>query len=345
MNFRKIILSMTLISVSMLGISAQALQLNTVEKITIFGDSLSDVGYMNNTPEGFLPAGKRPTYTTPRGHVWPYYFSRNLAQGGINPNTRTLFDSNDSYVSRGGSSSGRDFAAGAATTDKNITMFDNHYTAPKAIRQVDYYLDSVRQKAKPNELYIIWIGVNNIGYAALTSLDPKKVVAATQTAIHDNLTMVKKLHDAGAKHILIIGMFDIGKLPTITQIPVIGDKKIVSDTVSSVATWYNAQLKDELAMLRDSAGNKIPVMFYNPEGIMDTIVNDVNEKGSYTLDNLMINNVKGVQCSGGALASLQCENQTPDSEHYMFADMVHPSDVMHRIFAKKLEQYLATTKD
>lgn len=342
MDFRKIVLSITLTSLSMLGISAYALQLNTVERITVFGDSLSDRGYMNNTPEGFLPADKRPTYTTPNGHVWVYYLGKMLSQN-INTNNTTAFDEHDNYVK--GDIAGRDYAAGGATTNSNVTLFDDHYTAPNGLRQVNHYLKYVSEKANPNELYIIWIGVNNIGYAALTSLDPKKVVAATQTAIHDNLTMVKKLHDAGAKHILVIGMFDIGKLPTITQIPVIGDKKIVSDTVTSVATWYNAQLKDELDMLRNSAGNKIPVMFYNPEGIMDTIVNDVKEKGSYTLDNLMINNVKGVQCNGGPLASLQCEDQTPDSEHYMFADTVHPSNMMHQIFAKKLERYLETAKD
>ncbi|MAZ77441.1 MAG: hypothetical protein CMF39_02040 [Legionellaceae bacterium] len=341
MKLKIIIQSIVFIGASIFSFTSYGLQLNVVNRIVIFGDSLSDMGYMNNSPAGFLPEGKAPTYTTPGGHVWAYYLAKTLGHPE-STNNSTLFGEGDDYVKKTDQSVGRDWAAGGATTNVNVTVIAQHFIAPSVERQVDHFLDSVGHHPDPEMLYIIWAGVNNISYATRT-LDPEKIVAAAQEAIDDNLKMVKKLYNDGARHILVIGMPDIGQTPLVIK-ATLGNKSL-AEIVSAVALWYNDQLSQGLDTLEDADGKKIPVMFYNPFDMMDNIIKTVKEKGSYTLDNLMINDVTDEACKGDFYGSLKCLNHVPDSEHYMFADAIHPSDVTHQIIAKELEKYLETAKD
>lgn len=342
MKLKTIIQSIVFISASIFSLTSYALQLNLVNRIVVFGDSLSDMGYMNNSPTGFLPEGKAPTYTTPGGHVWPYYLAKTLGHP-VSTNNSTLFGEGDDYVKKTDHSVGRDWAAGGATTNTDISVIPQHYIAPSVERQVDYFLSSVEHRPDPEMLYVIWAGVNNISYAAITTLDPEKIVAAAQQAIDDNLRIVKKLYNAGARHILVIGMPDIGQTPLAIK-TTLGNKSL-AEIISSIALWYNDELSQDLHTLENSEGKKIPVMFYNPFDMMDNIIKTVKEKGSYTLDNLMINNVTDEACKGDLYGSLKCLNHVPNSEHYMFADAIHPSDVTHQIIAKELEKYLETAKD
>ena len=72
---------------------------------------------------------------------------------------------------------------------------------PRVTQQIDEYLSSRGDRADPNALYTIWGGVNDVADSLLN--DPTKAQVHMLAASAVNVAQVRRLQEAGARHILL----------------------------------------------------------------------------------------------------------------------------------------------
>lgn len=148
-----------------------------VNKIYVFGDSLSDVGAVFRATGGMYPPS--PTYFQGRysnGRVWVEYLADRLHL-------------NSSQINN--------FAYGGATT-----VSDRNSLVPGLLTQVQSFTQKHRQTL-PNALYVLWAGAND--YLQGTS---------SATVPVENVTLaIASIANIGAKNILVANLPDLGQLP------------------------------------------------------------------------------------------------------------------------------------
>ena len=150
-----------------------------VNRIVVFGDSLSDTGNLYNLTNSSLPS--QPGWYAGRfsnGPVWVEY----LAESASVP----LYN----------------WAFGGAT------VLENKIPIPRLNQQVDSwqaYMRSAKYYSAKNTLFVLWIGANDITAAAGN-------VPALSADVESG---VKKLIDLGARRFLILNLPDIAKSPEV----------------------------------------------------------------------------------------------------------------------------------
>jgi phospholipase/lecithinase/hemolysin len=165
---------------------------HTPKTVYIFGDSMSDTGNgYARFYDVFTSFGLKlypPFYAVPRwsnGLMWPDYLGATLGLT-IKPEVNA----------------GTNYAIGGSTISP-----ENYYNVRREMSgfaQVDQFL-ATYQHAHPNAVYIVWLGVNDI--------DPP--ASFTEWNYEQLVTMVGRLHAAGARNFLIPNLVDIGTLPLI----------------------------------------------------------------------------------------------------------------------------------
>lgn len=148
-----------------------------IDKLVVFGDSLSDIGTVFRATGGMYPPN--PPYYQGRysnGLVWVEYLAQrlDLPERKIN-----------------------NFACGGATTGSDINSL-----VPGLLTQVQSFTRT-QQQALPNTLYVLWAGANDyLQGASSTSIPVENVTKA-----------IALLIDVGAKKILVANAPDLGQLP------------------------------------------------------------------------------------------------------------------------------------
>lgn len=276
---------------AVLALSAEA-RADGYSNTYFFGDSLSDAGAF----APFLPPGAG-RFTTNPGPVW----AENLA---------AALGTDGSTVTAGGTN----FAQGGA----RVTNLPGYpAAAPTGLAtpirtQIDTYL-ALRGRADPEALYSVWGGANDLFVALESSLNPLADVAASAS---DLVAAIGTLKAAGARHVLVPTMPDVGATPFGVSI---GPGSAAGVTLLSGA--YNQFLFNGLAA---SGLEVIPLDTFS---LLREVAADPPRYG--------FSNVTERAC--GATPSLLCTTAAlvaPDADRsYLFADDVHPSSGGHRVIA------------
>ncbi|KAK3824624.1 MAG: GDSL lipase/esterase [Benniella sp.] len=157
--------------------------------MVIFGDSFSDSGNVFRLTNGAWPVSERyPDGQFSNGHVWAGWVAKDT----------TLNMSN--------------FALGGATTDSTVVQ---GYTGPKVDIPVRGFIQQIEELYLPNRpplddatkdstLFVVCFEGNDFLFDA--NISTETVLANIERGIH-------RLVEVGAKHILVVGDYDIGRLP------------------------------------------------------------------------------------------------------------------------------------
>jgi thermolabile hemolysin len=147
----------------------------SIQKLYVFGDSLSDTGAVFRSTYGLYPSN--PPYFQGRfsnGRVWVEYLAEDLNVKQVN-----------------------NFAWGGATTGGDSTVL-----VPGLLSQVETFAQS-HSKATSDELYVLWAGANDYLQGANSSTFPVANIAKA----------IESLARIGAANILVANLPDLGRLP------------------------------------------------------------------------------------------------------------------------------------
>ncbi len=325
---------------------------NPINKIIFFGDSLTDTGNLYKYDSHIMP--KDPPYFQGRfsnNKVWTDY---------LGDYYRDTFKINyDNY------------AVGGATV---VLRAPWKGCLPVSLsEEIDDYLMPYHSspKNRADTLFVIMMGANDYDSEKIQDVN-----SLTDDVVNKLNVDIKKLINNGAQHFLILDVPDLSKTPRILKDPT------QSSRLASVSRLHHDKLMHSLDVLKSQYPNLTFNFISIYEFFNDLITNldKYNQKynthltdattscwtGDYTLKyadedklNSVLQNLKPKQDIHAmtqyilnspslaeaykvgrlqALGVLPCTN--PDM--HIFWDEIHPTTVVHRIFASFIEEKLAT---
>jgi phospholipase/lecithinase/hemolysin len=241
-------------------------------RIIVFGDSLSDTGnFYRMTGNSYPPS---PPYWQGRscnGPLWVEYLAEDLGMSGLE----------DNYA-----------VVGATTGTANL---NDPSPLGGVQNQITLYLSS--HPGDPDALYILWAGHNDVFLALTASYDLAQIVPNT-------INNIRTLWAAGARHILVANLADLGKIPLLVSTE-------ASAPVSSLVASINENLADAL----DGLGAEgVPTISLDAFAFVDAVVADPEQFG--------------FSDATGEGILLYPENPTG----YLFWDEMHPTTQLQHVF-------------
>jgi outer membrane lipase/esterase len=199
------------------------------------------------------------------------------------------------------------------------------------VTQIQNFLTDNGGSFKGNEIVFVMAGANDVFIQAASvgsSYPPASAVAAVQTAASELAAAVKtQIIAKGAQHVTVVNVPDIASTPQVTSIVDPTTRAQTGGLVDTLVTAFNAQLKADLP---DSA-NVLNVDAYAASK------DEVANAAKYNLTN-----VTGTACNllnppNPLASSLVCNASNLNtgvtaSDHYLFADLVHPTPYGHSLF-------------
>jgi outer membrane lipase/esterase len=256
----------------------------TFNNVVAFGDSLSDSGNLHS-----IEPGSQQRFTTNPGEV---AVERVAQHYGF-----TLAPS---------TSGGTDYAWGGARAATDLGPVVSMQT------QVDGYLAANGGHADPHTLYTAWIGANDL-FAAAT--DPANATTIGLTAANAEVATIQKLHDAGARYIVVFNLPDVSKTPSIRG-------TAAASSAGTLGSLYNGVLNAGLGQVGTGI---IPVNTY---ALLNQVIADPARYGFSNVTDTACTTSSSIDCSASTLA-------TPDAAStYLFADGVHPTTAAHAMLAQ-----------
>jgi phospholipase/lecithinase/hemolysin len=198
----------------------------TIDKIVVFGDSLSDNGNISHLLKGKIP--RNPPYFSGRfsdGETWVERVARDMH---LNPESPDQF-SDHAF-------------AGAWGSDENNSDPLSYFTLSSEIDDFLSY-ESTHGASNANHLFVIWIG-NNDYLAGDVSLDIDTAATKTVNAI---MSGMDALIADGARNFLILNITDLGQTPSSVDS---GKDTIKRRTELSLA--HNKKLAAALQRMRET---------------------------------------------------------------------------------------------
>ena len=294
--------------VFLLGFSGSAWGQNFSD-VVVFGDSLSDSGNAGSLQP--LPPGS--SFTTNPDPVWSEIVTETFGASGMND-----------------LAGGPNYAfAGACVNPATPCTFD---LVPTVTEQIAKYFLKSDGRADPNALYVIWGGGNDVADSAAT--DPLNAARHTVTAASVNVAQIRRLQDAGARHVLVFNLPDISKSPYAVNLG-----PVAQGALTQLVTAYNDGLH---AGIRESEDGIIPINVF-------AFTNELVENpGTYGFLN-----ATGTACGepdAGSAVSITCgpegsvypvTDKSGENQQYLFADRSHPSGATHAMIANVVTSTLA----
>lgn len=250
--------------------------------VIVFGDSLTDVGTMYQLTGGAIPPFPYVDGHFSNGPVWVEQMAPRL----------DLVSTLDNNYAVGGAGTGRN----NVNQDKVPPELD----LPGLHDEIDQFLIEVEGQADPDALYIVWAGPNDF-FGDMS--EPEAVMA---TAVNNIVTAVAQLQNAGAEHIVVPNMVDLGQTPYAPD----GGEALLS----YLSLQFNSALGSALGI---SAPRAVQI---NVFPLLSEIVNSAASYG--------FTNVTEPCFDGNSL----CGN--PDD--YLFWDVVHPTTKGHAVLAEAM---------
>lgn len=344
----KKLISAALFAAVMFSSAANALQYSQIGNIYFFGDSLTDSGFNDLWPTvahppsvPTLPPGKAPTFTTFGGYTWAQYIARDIKgtvlpvyPGPTPPDTMT----NNSccnvpgFVS--GTLTGFNYAAGGSTTN---SIGVSETWAPSLITQVNTFLNTPGKTIHPNDIFFIWEGANDL-LAILDNPPPTDLalqymmLSAAQKAAVNITYAVSALSARGAKRFVIMSLPNIGRAPLVTVL----NDPFFAQAAKNVSFTFDSMLNQQLGTIVNRYNIKF--IYVNIYTLLDEIINDSNKGVPYVVQNqsFLFTNTTDPVC-GFTTSAIYC---TETSNGHVFADLLHPTDMAHRLISLQVESLI-----
>jgi phospholipase/lecithinase/hemolysin len=184
--------------------------------------------------------------------------------------------------------------------------------------QLRAYLDSAPKFSGATTLFIVWGGSNDI-FLALASTRPRSVGVVAQAAVGNIAGIVRELASAGAQHVLVPNMADLGATPL--------GRVLDPVNLTALSAGFNAGLDGALDLVRVAAPG---VSIYEADvfGAMAELVTnpppDLNVLNSFRTTS---------------------SNAIGDPDNYLFWDEVHPTSRGHAFIASVFAQAVRQPSD
>lgn len=278
-----------------------------LNNIVVFGDSLSDNGNLYEYTRHSVPVS--PPYYEGRFTNGPVWVER-LAS---------------TYFGENASSHLLDFAFGGAGISAD-QQDDVLFTLE---REIDSYLLVHNTESVGKSLFIVWIGANN--YLGVPD-DPEGNVQMVNAGIKHGL---ERLVKAGAKHVLVLNLPDLGKTPGAIDMAM---EKELSDYTSS----HNLALASTIANLQKSYPD-VQWLSYDVNNMVNTILDNPAQYGftntTETCYKVSFKTHRSRQAIVKMAARMPSE-AVSDCEGYLFFDPVHPTAQAHQLMAEAAKALL-----
>lgn len=260
--------------------------------------------------DGFSDADASARYTVNDGTInnWALQlangYSKTLANGGV-----IAFAKGNARVI------GKPDAAGVNTTATLKEQIDSFAAA--------YTVGS-------SDVFLIGVGTADVikqvsDYKAASQTSAQALSNVIQ-ASRDYATQVKRLLDLGAKYVLIIGPYNLGRSPWATRI---------SET--TLLTTLSQQFFETLAVELVAEGNR--VLYIDVQGFFNNLVASPSVNGFTNATQAVCTSVDagaGIGVGSNQVNSNLCTASTlvsgADHNKYIFADEVYPTPAAHRLF-------------
>ncbi|MDD2700664.1 MAG: SGNH/GDSL hydrolase family protein [Sideroxydans sp.] len=188
-----------------------------------------------------------------------------------------------------------------------------------------------------NEIVFVMAGANDVFYQAglvgAAAITSAQAAAAMQTAATELATAVKnEIVGKGAKYVVVVNIPDMGTTPYVAvQASPAATKALLDALVSAFNTQLAADLPDSATVLNIDANTASHDEVTNPSKYNLTNVTGTACNLSFGVNPLS-------PSAGVPGSSLVCKasNLTAGvsvTDHYMFADLVHPTPYAHSLFA------------
>jgi phospholipase/lecithinase/hemolysin len=297
---------------------SQASALPTYSALYAFGDSLSDSGNVSIVT--------RLTGTTP---VSPPYFQETYGAitGNVFSNGPTWVQDLSIALGLGtlapSLAGGKDFAYGSAQTGPTPQNGSDPQTLALSLpAQIAQFKAAVPTPAA-GALYTLSIGANDVrSILSKTGLTAQQQAADVTAAVTNEVAFIKQLAGVGAKHLLVLDVPDLGKVPEVTQ-GLINGTNTPSAALTAEATQlsaeYNTELTSQLAGVTSADGLDLHVV-----DAYTLIDNAVADPAAYGFANVTAPVWSGnyTQSGSGTLATTDPTTQN----QYLFWDHLHPTE-------------------
>lgn len=285
-----------------------------INKFVVFGDSLSDSGNLYEYMKHQLPLS--PPYYQGRftnGPVWIEHLVASYYPK--DPSAHVL-----NYAFGGSGVAGKeddedDFNDGAMLT------LDS---------QVDSYFLAHNDKANDSSLYVVWMGSNN--YLAL----PDDIDGEVQFVIAGIRRNLERLYLKGAKHIMVVGLPDLGRIPMALEFE-------ATEELGKLAHDHNTILEADVQKLRAKHPEVEWIFFPVNDMFLEAL--DYPERYGFTDTTGTCYETLAYTSSSQSILNMASRikprpRQTDVCDGYLFFDPVHPSGRGHRYIGSEARKLL-----
>jgi outer membrane lipase/esterase len=301
---------------------------NPKDVVYVIGDSLSDngnlyalIGYPTSPPYA---------YRFSNGPVWAEYFAEQL---------RVKLED----LAYGGAFTGQILLPVPPPTVSTPTakyLYSNYLSyeyfygyvllrdLPGVKEEIEGLLAAHPNGLNPDALYVVWAGANDFFAALENPTQTTTILAAAVQNItstdEDNLGLICRLSQAGARHFAVANLPDIGLTPFGQSFG-----PAAAYDISELAKQFNQALKGALAALPPECARTLVIL-----DAFDALGEIYANPDAYGLGNV----------SEPCLNPMTFEVCTePDT--YLFWDLVHPTTYGHSLFAERFRAAFCGTGD
>lgn len=279
-----------------------------LNKIVVFGDSLSDNGNLYEYMKHDLPLSP------------PYYKGR-FTNGPVWVELLTK-----AYYPNDAEAHLLDYAFGGAGVLEEEQDDGVLFTLR---REVDSYFLSHHDKADDSSLYIIWMGANNYLGA------PEDEDAAVKVVITGIAHDVQRLVDKGAKHIMVVNLPDLGRTPAARDFDAV-------DVLTSLSQKHNEKLAERIEQFKQSHPD-VQWFLFDVGEILDDMMASPESYGFTNTTDTCYEEMIDTPSDTSVLkmvASVKPRKTIDACAGYMFFDPVHPSEPTHVVMVERTKKML-----
>ncbi len=292
-------------------VSGIAIASTSINKIVVFGDSLSDTGNLYEYMHHQLPMS--PPYYDGRFSNGPVWIEHLIKHYFPTDSKSHLID-----YAFGGAVVGSEDENDDDISDGALLNLD---------AEVGSYLLAHDDKADASSLFVIWMGSNN--YLSLPE-DLDGEVAFTLTGIRRSLEL---LVSKGAKHIMVVGVPDLGKTPMAEEFE-------YTKELGYLSSQHNLKLDEEVAQLKSRYPDVEWVLYH-----VDILLTNALERPAfygfnnvtgtcYDTQDYMPSSQSVLNMVSRVKSNREAEKSGDVCDTYLFFDPVHPSGRAHEYISE-----------
>lgn len=209
------------------------------------------------------------------------------------------------------------------------------------VTQISTHLAAVGNKFSGNEIVYVMAGANDVftqaGMVSAGLIAPGSAVQAIQTVATELAAQINtNILGKGATHVVVINVPDIASTPQVTSIASAVVQAQTAGLMDTLVTTFNATLKagvpDSAAVLNVDAYTASKDEVVNPSKYLLTNVAttacNLNWPLNILASSAVPNSGSSLVCNAGNL-----NTGVLPTDHYLFADLVHPTPYGQLLFA------------